>query len=57
MSFSTMENKLLNIPVTMHKDINTVLLSWDNILLKYENLELEYMLFIKTKHSWNYVYR
>ncbi|KAI4461909.1 ankyrin repeat ph and sec7 domain containing protein secg-related [Holotrichia oblita] len=52
-----MDIKFSNIPLTLRKDLNTILLSWDNIISEYENLNLESILFVKKKQGWNYLYR
>lgn len=52
-----MDIQFSNIPLTLRKDLNTILLSWDNITAEYENLNLESILFIKNKQGWNYLYR
>lgn len=50
-------DKAVNIPLILRKDQNTLLLSWNNLILELGNLNLEFVLYLKRKQGWEYVYR
>ncbi|GJQ75927.1 hypothetical protein Trydic_g17986 [Trypoxylus dichotomus] len=53
-----MDIRFSNIPLTLHKDVNTILLSWESLVNEYEDVNVtESHLFISTREGWKFLFR